>query len=426
MKIMWFTNIPMPAVDRYLGSTTVGSGHWLSSLLEALQGQGGLQLAVVTALPGHVDTHFSADGIDYFVVGQPRGTSHLAVREADVQRCAALVAEWQPDLVHIHGTERFFGLLGARRLIDLPTLITLQGVLATVVAHFFGSLTPWQIVRATRWLELPIGYGLLWDWWRYKRVLSREREILRGVRYYTGQTEWDRAQVWAHHPAASYWRIGRVLRAPFYERRWALDGCERHTIVFTNAGLPLRDVESLLRAVSWLRLEFPNVRLRLAGRISERSGYGRFVRHTIRALGLEDAVELLGYISAEQMAEVLISSHVFAIASHVENESNSLCEAMLVGMPCIASYAGGLPSMIEHERTGLFFPPGDAEQLGLALRKLFQNDTLAQSLATAAHEAAARRHDPERVVEDLQQVYLDVLGQTAMVADDPQGGECAN
>lgn len=426
MRIMWFTNIPMPAVDRHLGSNTAGSGHWLSSLLEALQKQGGLQLAVVTAMPNKGDMRFSTDGIDYFVVGQPRRTSHLSVREADLQRCEALVAEWQPDLVHIHGTERFFGLLGVRKLISPPTLITLQGVLATVAAHFFGSLTLGQIARATRWIELPIGYGLLWDRWRYQCVLSREREILRGVRYYTGQTEWDRAQVWAHNPDASYWRIGRVLRTPFYARRWSLQGCQRHTIIFTNAGLPLRDVESLLRAVSGLRREFPKVRLRLAGRISERSGYGRFVRHTIRALGLEDAVELLGYISANQMAEVLVSSHVFAIASHVENESNSLCEAMLVGMPCVASYAGGLPSMVEQGRSGLFFPPGDAEQLGLTLRELFQNDDLAQSLAAGAFEAAAGRHDPKKVVDDLHRVYREILGKPLIGSDDSKERVCAS
>lgn len=423
---MWFTNIPMPAVDRHLGSTTAGSGHWLSSLLEALQAQGGLQLAVVTALPDHVGTRFSADGIDYFVVGQARGTSHLAARETDLQQCAALVAEWQPDLVHVHGTERFFGLLQARKLVATPTLVTMQGVLATVAKHYFGSLTPMQIIRATRWLELPIGYGLFWSWWRYRRVLAREQEILRGVHYYTGQTDWDRAQVWAHNPDASYWRVGRVLRAPFYARRWALQGCDRHTIVFTNAGLPLRDVESLLHAVRWLRREFPKVRLRLAGRISERSGYGRFVRHMIHALGLEDAVELLGYLSANQMAEVLVSSHVFAIASHVENESNSLCEAMLMGMPCVASYAGGLPSMVEQGRSGLLFPPGDAEQLGLTLRELFRNDDLAQSLATGAYTAAMRRHDPEVVVADLHRVYREVLGQSSVASDDSEDGECAS
>jgi len=426
MRIMWFTNIPMPAVDSHLGLDTAGSGHWMTSLLDALKGQDWLRLAVVTAMPGVADTHFNADGIDYFVVGQPRGTSHLAMREADLINCATLVADWQPDLVHVHGTERFFGLLGARKLIEPPTLVSLQGVLATVVAHFFGSLTPMQIAHATRWLELPIGYGLLWDLWRYRRVLPREREILRGVRYYTGQTEWDRAQAWAHNPTASYWRVGRVLRTPFYGRRWSLEGCERYSIVFTNAGMPLRDVESLLHAVSWLCREFPKVRLRLAGRISERSGYGRFVRHSIRALGLEDAVELLGYISATQMADLLVRSHVYAIASHIENESNSLCEAMLIGMPCVVSYAGGLPSMMEHGRSGLHFPPGDAEQLALNLRELFHNDTLAQTLATGAYEAAVLRHTPEIVVEELHNVYREVLGQAVVAFDDSKDIECAN
>lgn len=427
MKIMWFTNIAMPAVNSHLGlNIAVSSGFWMSSLLDALKGQDWLRLAVVTALPGVANTHFNADGIDYFVVGQPKGTSHLAVREADLMYCAKLVDRWQPDLVHVHGTERFFGLLGARKLIAPPTLVTIQGVLAFVVAHYFGSLTPWQIARATRWFELPFGYGLLWDLWRYRRAISWEREILSEIRYFTGQTEWDRAQVWAHNPDASYWRGGRVLRPAFYERRWSLNGCQRYTIVFTHAGVPRRDVETLLRAVSLLRREFPEVRLRLAGQISKRSGYGRFVHHMIRALGLEDAVELLGYISASQMADILVNSHVYAIASRTENESNSLCEAMLMGVPCVASYAGGLPSMMEHGRSGLLFPPGDAEQLGVIWRELFRNDALAQSLATGAYAVAMGRHDPKLVVSDLHRVYREVLGQSQVPVDESEEGACAS
>ena len=63
------------------------------------------------------------------------------------------------------------------------------------------------------------------------------------------------------------------------------------------------------------------------------------------------------------MTRELRRAHVFAISSYIENSPNSLCEAMQAGMPCVATYAGGIPSLVEDGRTGLLFPPGDAPLL---------------------------------------------------------------
>ena len=54
MRVLWFTNVPMPAVDRRSGRVTAGSGHWMSQLLDALRGVPGLELGVATAYPGAV------------------------------------------------------------------------------------------------------------------------------------------------------------------------------------------------------------------------------------------------------------------------------------------------------------------------------------------------------------------------------------
>ena len=58
MRVLWFTNIPMPAVDRRTGRPTFGSGHWMKVLLEALRSRGGLELGVVTAYPRLPDLEF--------------------------------------------------------------------------------------------------------------------------------------------------------------------------------------------------------------------------------------------------------------------------------------------------------------------------------------------------------------------------------
>jgi len=105
--------------------------------------------------------------------------------------------------------------------------------------------------------------------------------------------------------------------------------------------------------------------------------------------------------------------HVFAIASYIENSPNSLCEAMTVGLPCVATYTGGIPSLVADGQTGLLFPPGDAPLLADHIMRIFRDDNFASRLSRAARAEASHRHAPERVICQLLTAYKDVLSNTA-------------
>jgi glycosyltransferase involved in cell wall biosynthesis len=247
-----------------------------------------------------------------------------------------------------------------------------------------------------------------------------ELEILRGTQWFTGQTDWDRAHVWSQNPRALYLRVGRVLRPEFYRGRWSVDTCQRHTIIFTNAGTPYRDVDTLLDAVEILQPSFPDIKLRLCGYVGGRWGYQRFIARKLRRMGPK--IERLGYLAAGQLHQALLDSHVFAICSHIENESISMCEAMLLGLPCVASYAGGMPTTVSAGRGGLLFPPGDAALLADCIRRVFEDDGFASSLGQAAREEARVRHDPQRVVQEQMDAYKMIL-EAATVREPPSRRE---
>jgi glycosyltransferase involved in cell wall biosynthesis len=63
-----------------------------------------------------------------------------------------------------------------------------------------------------------------------------------------------------------------------------------------------------------------------------------------------------------------------------------LLEAGAAGLPVIAARVGGIPELMEHERTGLLIPPDDAEALAAAIRRLITDSLLADSLARSWHE----------------------------------------
>lgn len=410
MRVLWFTNDVMPAVQRRKGRSNFGSGHWMPSLLDSLLRRPGVQVEIATLAPGEKDDQFEDGGVTYFIIGQPsRPGIFFRCRRRDLRACVTLVRERAPDLVHIHGTERFYGLIAARGLISVPAIISIQGLLGPYLPTFFGALSPGDLWRSHRVLELATRRGLLWLYWDYVRGARREQEILARATSFMGRTDWDRAHLRSASPSSRYYHVGEVLRGVFKEKSWQVSQCERHSVIFTNCGEPRRGSEILISAIRIVRRHFPDTTLRLAGRIGTRSGYHRFLRRQIADAGLSGVVEFLGGLDGNVMARELCRAHVFALASYIENSPNSLCEAMQVGLPCVASFAGGIPSLVEHGRSGLLYPVGDAALLADAIMRIFRDADLATSLGAAARDAASNRHAPELVVSQLLNAYRNVI-----------------
>jgi glycosyltransferase involved in cell wall biosynthesis len=323
--------------------------------------------------------------------------------------CSEVAEEWKPDLIHIHGTENFFGLLSARRLVNCPVVISIQGLLGPCSEwyRYFGNHTLPGTMKLHRWLDLPALRGQWIEYLKTKRAAKTEREIIRGNRFFMGRTAWDRAYIASLNPSSRYYHAGELLRDAFRSQRWDLRRAERHRIILSSAAHPRKGAEVLFEAVKHLRPDYPDTRIAIAGSISRRSGYGRYMRRRIGELGA--AVEELGPLNAQRMAEELGKSHLLVSPSFIENSSNSICEAQLIGMPVIASYTGGIPSLIEDGRTGLFFPTGDAPMLAARIREVLESDDLAAALGCNAHKAAAERHDPGRVVAGVVAAYEEIV-----------------
>ncbi|MBV9226841.1 MAG: glycosyltransferase family 4 protein [Acidobacteriaceae bacterium] len=419
MRILWFTNDPMPAVNKRLGKPVAsGTGHWMPSLLDHLVESPDTEVEIATAYPGAKDDQFTDGCVRYFVIGQPKRPGiFFDCRPGDLSACAALVRERAPDIVHIHGTERFYGLLAARKLIQAPCVISIQGLLGACRDAFFGSLSAGAIWKANRLLELATRRGLIWLYLDYARAARHEHEILSGAKSFMGRTDWDRAHLKSVNPSASYYHTGELLRSVFMQNRWNLQECQRRTILFTKFGrAPYRGTELLLKAMLIVRRQFPDVKLRLVDHVNTRRGYDRFLYRTICDSELQKNVEVLGYLDAPSLATELCRTHVFTITSYVENSPNSLCEAMQVGVPCVATYAGGIPSLIEHRRTGLLVPKGDAQVLADSVMNVFRNDELAMRLSRAARNEALERHAPQRVLSQAMNTYNDVIANGQLVS----------
>jgi len=323
--------------------------------------------------------------------------------------CQELVKKYDPDLIHIHGTEGAYGLLSARGLLECPVVISLQGLLGPCSEwyHYFGDRSLMEIVRMHRWLEIPAMRGQWRGFIKIRKAAMREKEIISGNRFFMGRTDWDRAYLQSQNPSANYFHERRLLREAFMKKLWDINKIKRHRVIFTNAGHPRKGTEVVLDAIKVLKPIFPDIQICIAGSISHKNGYGRYLHKCLARL--EGSAMELGRLNAEEMIKEMLLSHVFVSPSFIDNSPNAVCEAQIIGMPVISSYTGGVPSLIENKRTGLFFPTGDAPMLASRIREVFENDSLAVILGKQARIDAQRRHEPSAVINDIVKIYEDVL-----------------
>jgi colanic acid/amylovoran biosynthesis glycosyltransferase len=124
-----------------------------------------------------------------------------------------------------------------------------------------------------------------------------------------------------------------------------------------------------------------------------------YVARCISRLGLDSRVRFEGRKTRREVADVLVDADVAVCPSVLtplgdrEGIPVALMEAMASGVPVVASDISGIPELVEHERTGLLVPPGDAGALAEALRRIHLEPGLGSRLATGGRARALLEHD---------------------------------
>ena len=130
-------------------------------------------------------------------------------------------------------------------------------------------------------------------------------------------------------------------------------------------------------------------------------------RYVERKVGVEAKsvnVRLLGVASQEVLRKSILESTLYVHPSYIDNSPNSVCEAQMLGCPVVGQYVGGMPSLVT-DNNGILVPANDPYQMVLAIREIYNNPTLNVSMGQHALESAQRRHNKQRIVNDLISIY---------------------
>lgn len=187
-------------------------------------------------------------------------------------------------------------------------------------------------------------------------------------------------------------------------------------VVMVGRISPTKGQLEVVRALRTVVDAVPTARLRVVGEPAfGADDYAAQVRAEVSRLGLDDHVELVGFVP-DPRAE-LDRAAVCVHASPVpEPFGQVVVEAMVRGVPVVARRAGGVEEILEDpeekgRELGLLVPPGDVDALAVALLDVLHDPAAARERALRARASARRRFPVELTAHVLTDVWTSVSGR---------------
>jgi len=143
------------------------------------------------------------------------------------------------------------------------------------------------------------------------------------------------------------------------------------------------------RVISLLRNEFPNIRLVMAGP-DKGDGSLDEARRIAGRLDLTHLVTFAGSINKAEVPRYLDQGDVFLNTTRIDNAPVTLLEAMACGMPIVSTNAGGIPYLVEHEKTALLVSDANVEGMASAVKRILTESVLAQRLSSCGYDHVQR------------------------------------
>ncbi len=170
---------------------------------------------------------------------------------------------------------------------------------------------------------------------------------------------------------------------------------------------PLKNCLALVDAAAILRDAGIDFELRFAGGGAE--SYARQLRERIATLRLDARCRLLGSLSRDQLLGELATAAILAHPSLREHMPAAITEAMVVGVPVVASRVGGIPDLVQEGVSGFLVEPGDVSALAERLSRLLREADLRVRMGAQAKSTARERFHPQAAVARLTQCYRALL-----------------
>ena len=173
--------------------------------------------------------------------------------------------------------------------------------------------------------------------------------------------------------------------------------------------VPIKRFPDLIEAVARLVPEFPGLRLKIVG--------GGVLFAELQALssqlGIEDRVEITGFISWHAVMALVRQFHIYVQTSELEGCSLANIEAGFQGIPLLLSRTGANEQCVEPEVNGYLFDPGDVTALSEHLRMLLLAGAhKREQMGEASLHIVGSRFSAEKVMPLLESVFQNAINNS--------------
>ncbi|HHX67036.1 MAG TPA: glycosyltransferase family 4 protein [Gallicola sp.] len=413
MKILWFSNTPANG-EEYIKYESLGGG-WLKSLDKQLQEKVELHIAFYHP---HILKPFKYKKTYYYPINSGNFYFNLIKKvfsnkikdEEDLQIYLSLIKRIKPDLIHIQGTENPFGCIIGK--ISIPIVVSIQGNITIYEHKYFSGIEK----KYFRKLIFPLNRKTLLNGFfpfinKYK-MFSKLKEIeqrnLLNCKYIIGRTSWDKRISTIFSPFSEYFYCSEILRDTFYTKEWTPHNREKIIIHSTNANNPYKGFEIICHTINILNGLNINFEWQVAG-IKNDDLINKITKKKLNNNYPRKNLKLLGSLTENQLVNSLLYADIYVMTSHIENSPNNLCEAMILGMPCIATFVGGTSSLLKDGEEGILIQEGDPWVTAGAILELIRNRDKAIKYGQNARNKALIRHNKDLILDNLIQIYKTII-----------------
>jgi len=215
-------------------------------------------------------------------------------------------------------------------------------------------------------------------------LAHRERRILQRSRWFSATS---RATFDALRPLVPVDSRIRLVQAGVPDELFELTRMEEEFLLyFGRIDFFQKGLDVLLEGFAEVARSRPHLRLKMAGRGKDSDR----VRASIRQLGLQDRVDLLGPVDEPVRRSLFAGALVLMMPSRFEGFGMVAAEGMAAGLPIVASDAGSLPEVISPPAGGILVPAGNATALAHEVTRLLEEPSLRARLSGTARRSAER------------------------------------
>lgn len=385
LTVAWFSYFPVEwlpdAPEEITALPRLHPASWQRVLFEQLADRPDLKLNIIVLRKNFArELTFTRRGVTFHLFPVSGGTRLPSLFWIDTRIIRQVLQRINPDVVHAWGTEQGAAMVASR--LPYPNVITIQGLIS-----WYEQIVPlpW-VVRLAGWVE--------------RASLARAHTL-------TTEAKFTLNWLQQKYPKA---RVEQIEHAPdpIFATVRRQPQTQPIRLLFVGTLDYRKGGDVLLLALDRLKAELA-FELVVVGSLHHQ------IRRHIRALGpdLWKRIKFKQQLTPQQIAAELSRATLAVCASRADVSPNAVKEAVVAGVPVVATAVGGIPDYVLSGKNGLLCPAGDVEALAKTIRKACVHPDF--SIGRVDPEILAQMRfylAPETMARRFLETYRSVLGQT--------------